>query len=1041
MGAHESVQGHAGSTVRAARAARAPAPATDAPAPSQRRAPATFRPEAGAVASSQLTAFVRFCERATGRRFGNQRAFHEFSVAELRSFWGLFLEWSGLVFEGSPERVCTDERCERAVFFPDLRLSYVENLLRIGSAADGERTALVAHRPWGAPERMTRRELHDAVRSVATHLTAMGVQAGDRVAAIAGNNAEVVIGGLAAAVVGATFSCASPDMGPAAVLSRFDQLEPKVLMGNLHAGAEAASVALSDRVAEVVRALPTVTTLIALDDGPVPKGLGTPVHRIADLVGDGAGEAEAEWPRFPFNHPLFVLFSSGTTGRPKCIVHGAGGTLLEHAKEQRLHVDLGLGDSLFFHTSTAWMMWNWQLSALACGSEIVLFDGPLAGSDTLWRLVSADDVSVFGTSPPYLQLCEDAGFSPGREMSLGALRAVLSTGSILHDWQYDWVREHVGPLPLQSISGGTDIVGCFALGNPNLPVRRGWIQCRSLGMDVQAQASHETPSGSAVGELVCRNPFPSRPLGFLGDDDGARFHEAYFSQNDGVWTHGDLIELDDDGQARMHGRSDGVLKVQGIRVGPADIYRALHGVPEVREAMAVEQRVPGARGSSRIVLLVVLEEGAELDGRLTVRIRSEIGRHASPLHVPELVVQVGELPTTHSGKRSERAARDAVAGAPVANADALRNASALDRIHSAVATADRERRELAGAPEPAEDTSTEARVRAIWESVLGVAPLRPDDNFFDVGGTSLAALRVNQLVRERLGVELPLSTVIHAQTTSAMAAVIDGPIDQRVRSLVLLRPGTGDRPLFFAHSLTGDALEMRGLALRLQVDRPVYGLQARGLDPRERPHTRVEEMAETCIETMRSVQPSGPYAIGGYSFGGLLAFETARRLTARGEQVEWLAIVDAAVSHKCLPPRSRRAFEIARPFRVLRAGLAAPRARLPRYIRHAAWRLGGRKLIAPPAPRWGNLPPRQRHLEELGWEAMEAYRPPPYAGSAMLFKTAEGRPHLCDPALVWRRVIEGGLTVETLPGDHFQALQEGQLELIARRMSASLVAR
>ena len=275
-----------------------------------------------------------------------------------------------------------------------------------------------------------------------------------------------------------------------------------------------------------------------------------------------------------------------------------------------------------------------------------------------------------------------------------------------------------------------------------------------------------------------------------------------------------------------------------------------------------------------------------------------------------------------------------------------------------------------------------------------------------------------------------------------MAAVIDGPIDQRVRSLVLLRPGTGDRPLFFAHSLTGDALEMRGLALRLQVDRPVYGLQARGLDPRERPQTRVEEMAETCIETMR-----------------IRAAERALRRSAATRSAGWwpsrsragspLAAsrssgsrsIDAAVSHKCLPPRSRWAFEIARPFRVLRAGLAAPRARLPRYVRHAAWRLGGRKLIAPPAPRWGTLPPRQRHLEELGWEAMEAYRPAPYAGSAILFKTAEGRPHLCDPALVWRRMIDGGLTVETLPGDHFQALQEGQLELIARRMSASLVAR
>ncbi|HWO46828.1 MAG TPA: AMP-binding protein, partial [Solirubrobacterales bacterium] len=362
---------------------------------------------------------------------------------------------------------------------------------------------------------------------------------------------------------------------------------------------------------------------------------------FAALAGTPPPEPLPEgWERFPFNHPLFILFTSGTTGPPKCIVHGAGGTLLEHLKEHRLHGDLRPADTLFFQTSAAWMMWNWQLSALACGARIVVYDGPIAEPGTLWRIVAEEDVSVFGTSPPYLQLCQDSGYSPRRADPPRALRSVLSTGSVLRDWQYDWVAEEVGPVKLQSISGGTDIIGCFVLGHPDLAVKRGTIQCRSLGLDVQALASEATPSGSDIGELVCRNPFPSRPLGFLGDGDRSRFHDAYFSQNEGVWTHGDLIEFDGDGRARIHGRSDGVLNIQGVRIGPSEIYQALREVPEVVEAMAVEQRRPEG---ARLVLLAVLREGADLDADLGKRIRETIAGQTTPLHVPELVVGVAEM--------------------------------------------------------------------------------------------------------------------------------------------------------------------------------------------------------------------------------------------------------------------------------------------------------------------------------------------------------------------------------------------------------------
>ncbi|HEY8502176.1 MAG TPA: AMP-binding protein, partial [Solirubrobacterales bacterium] len=498
----------------------------------------------------------------------------------------------------------------------------------------------------------------------------------DRVVAIAANNSEAIVGALAAATLGATFSSAAPEMGAAAILSRFEQLSPKLLMANL-GGSE---------LQAVVESLPTLEALVALGEGAAPAGIGLPIHRLADLASAPPTEPLPEgWERFPFNLPLFVLFTSGTTGAPKCIVHGAGGTLLEHLKEHRLHGDLRPEDTLFFQTSAAWMMWNWQLSALACGARIVVYDGPVAGPGTLWRIVAEEGVTVFGTSPPYLQLCEDSGFSPRREAPARSLRSVLSTGSVLRDWQFDWVAEEVGPVKLQSISGGTDIIGCFALGHPDLPVRRGMLQCRSLGLDVEALATETTPAGTAIGELVCRNPFPSRPLGLLGDEGGSRFHDAYFSQNEGVWTHGDLIEFDADGQARIHGRSDGVMNIQGVRIGPSEIYQALREVPEAEEAMAVEQR---RDAGARLVLLVVLREGAALDSELTLRIRQTIGRRTTPLHVPELVVAVAEPPVTHSGKRSERAGRDAVEGRAAANERALANPGSLAAIGQAVAEAE-----------------------------------------------------------------------------------------------------------------------------------------------------------------------------------------------------------------------------------------------------------------------------------------------------------------------------------------------------------------
>ncbi len=634
-----------------------------------------WNPSPERVAKSNVTRFIQLVNEREGTRLGDYPSLYRWTVDEREKFWAAVWSFCGIIGDlGDGPVLERGDEMPGARFFPTARLNFAENLLR-------RRDDALAVAFWG--EDQVRRslsfaELYDRVSVLAQALRDAGVGPGDRVAGYLPNLPEAVTGMLATSSLGAIWSSCSPDFGVRGVVDRFGQIEPKVLLSVDGYFYDGKRFDLTERLGPILEQIPSIRRLVIVPyAGEGAPDLGDPrVVSLAEFVADYS-PGTIEFERRPFNHPLYILYSSGTTGVPKCIVHGAGGTLIQHMKEHRLHTDLEPGERLFYFTTCGWMMWNWMVTGLASGATLLLYDGSpfYPDGNVLFDLADELGMNVFGTSAKYIDAVKKAGLEPIRTHDLSTVRAILSTGSPLAPESFDFVYRSIKEdVCLSSIAGGTDLISCFVLGCPVLPVWRGEIQARGLGLAVEVFDESGRPVRGEKGELVCTKAFPSMPVGFWNDPGDEKYRAAYFETYPDIWHHGDYVELTEHDGIVIHGRSDAVLNPGGVRIGTAEIYRQVEQLEPILESLVIGQDWDN---DVRVVLFVRLREGLELDDALRTTIKTHIRRHATPRHVPAKIIQVADIPRTKSGKIVELAVRNVVHGRPVKNKDALANPEAL----------------------------------------------------------------------------------------------------------------------------------------------------------------------------------------------------------------------------------------------------------------------------------------------------------------------------------------------------------------------------
>ncbi len=635
-----------------------------------------WKPAKKQIQDSQMTRFVDFVNNHHQLSLQNYNELHNWSVNNIADFWQTFWDFSMIIHTGKIKSVVdNDSKMPGAKWFSGIKFNFAENLLHHRD----DKIALIFKGEGRKSQSLTYKQLYERVSLLAGAMRDVGVNPGDRIAGFLPNMPIAVIAMLATASIGAIWSSCSPDFGIKGVLDRFKQIEPKLLFTVDGYNYNGKKFNYLDKVKQIAEKLPSLKNIIVnpnishsvyVDD--IPKGIS-----YKEFINKSTKQ-EMEFEQLPFDHPVYIMYSSGTTGKPKAIVHSAGGTLIQHLKELRLHTNLTRDDNIFYFTTCGWMMWNWLVSSLAVGSTIILYDGSpfYPGGNALWKLTDELGITIFGTSAKYIASCEAAGVKPSANNKLSKLRTILSTGSPLSPESFDYIYNDVKKdVTLSSIAGGTDIISCFVLGNPNLPVHRGEIQCKGLGMNVHSYSIDGKPLIDKQGELVCTSPFPSAPIYFWNDENGEKYKKAYFEEYPGIWHHGDYISISEHSGVTMHGRSDATLNPGGVRIGTSEIYRVVENLPEIDDSLVIGQEW---QGDERVILFIKLNDEYKLDNNLIVKINTAIKSNCSPRHVPAKILETPDIPYTINGKKVEIAVKKIIHGKEVGNRDALANPESLD---------------------------------------------------------------------------------------------------------------------------------------------------------------------------------------------------------------------------------------------------------------------------------------------------------------------------------------------------------------------------